>query len=78
MNNHQNYNINIELFRLNTLVYLNLDYCKNKLDFSCKINHLIQIKIIDDSVLYFQFENIDILLDIKKTELINLLKLNER
>lgn len=68
------YNLNIELKDIKDISYFNWDSLKNEFVFSCYFKEITQIKLIDDSVLYIQFENGDLRLDITKSKLKNLCK----
>ena len=67
-------NLNIELKDIKDISYFNWDSLKNEFVFSCNFKEITQIKLIDDSVLYIQFENGDLRLDITKSKLKNLCK----
>jgi len=74
MKSIKKYNLNIELKDIKDISYFNWDSLKNEFVFFCNFKEIIQIKLIDDSVLYIQFENGDLRLDITKSKLINVCK----
>jgi len=74
MKGPQKHNLNLELKNVEDINYLNWDSLNLEFNFSCNFKGLTQIKLIDDSVLYLQFENGDLRLDITKSELKNVLK----
>jgi len=68
------YNLNIELKDIKDISYFNWDSLKNEFVFFCNFKEITQINLIDDSVLYIQFENGDLRLDITKSKLKNICK----